>query len=120
MTDTSNLGLPFIAAAQAQKHVTHNEALRVLDSLVQLAVLDRDLNAPPGAPNEGERWIVSASPAPTGAWAGHGDEVAAWQDGGWQFYGPQPGWVAYRAFLTLLSESRLRINEKRCAAMNSR
>ena len=95
MTDTSNLGLPCIDAAQAQKHVTHNEALRILDSLVQLAVLDRDLNAPPGSPGEGERWIVKASPSPTGAWAGHGNEVAAWQDGGWQFSTPQVGWIAY-------------------------
>ena len=95
MTDTSNLGLPCIDAAQAQKHVTHNEALRILDSIVQLAVLDRDLNAPPGSPGEGERWIVSASPAPTGDWAGHGDHVAAWQDGGWQFSEPKVGWVAY-------------------------
>ena len=30
MTDTTHLGLPLIAAAQAQKHVTHNEALQVL------------------------------------------------------------------------------------------
>ena len=26
--------LPYILAAQAQKHVTHNEALRILDGLV--------------------------------------------------------------------------------------
>ena len=65
---TTHLLLPYILAAQAQKHVTHNEALRVLDNLVQLAVLDRDLNAPPGAPAEGDRYIVKASPAPTGAW----------------------------------------------------
>ena len=50
-------------AAQAQKHVTHNEALRILDTLVQLAVLDRDLTAPPGSPAEGERWIVKATGA---------------------------------------------------------
>ena len=30
MDTTSNLNLPFIAAAQAQKHVTHNESLRAL------------------------------------------------------------------------------------------
>lgn len=95
MTDTSNLGLPCIEAAQAQKHVTHNEALRILDTLVQLAVLDRDLNAPPGSPTEGQRWIVKASPSPTGAWAGHGNEIAAWQDGGWQFSVPRIGWLAY-------------------------
>lgn len=95
MTDTSNLGLPCIEAGQAQKHVTHNEALRLLDTLVQLAVLDRDLNAPPGSPGEGQRWLVKASPSPTGAWAGHGNQIAAWQDGGWQFSAPKSGWVAY-------------------------
>jgi hypothetical protein len=96
MTDiTANLGLPVIAAAQAQKHVTHNEALRLLDILVQLAVLDRDLSAPPGSPNDGERWIVG--PSPTGAWAGHADDVAAWQDGAWQFATPRSGWFAFAA-----------------------
>lgn len=94
-SSTSNLGLPFIEAGQAQKHVTHNEALRLLDTLVQLAVLDRDLNAPPGSPGEGQRWLVKASPSPTGAWAGHGNQIAAWQDGGWQFSAPKSGWVAY-------------------------
>ncbi len=93
MTDTVNLGLPYIEAAQAQKHVTHNEALRALDRLVHLAVLDRDLAAPPGAPSEGQRWIVAASP--TGAWAGHATHVAAWQDGAWQFSVPRTGWLAY-------------------------
>jgi hypothetical protein len=43
---TTHLLLPYILAAQAQKHVTHNEALRILDGLVQLSVLDRDLTAP--------------------------------------------------------------------------
>ncbi len=93
MTDTVNLGLPYIEAAQAQKHVTHNDALRVLDRVVHLAVLDRDLAAPPGAPNEGQRWIVAASP--TGAWAGHATHVAAWQDGTWEFSVPRTGWLAY-------------------------
>jgi hypothetical protein len=94
MTDTTaNLGLPVIAAAQAQKHVIHNEALRLIDTLLQLAVLDRDLSAPPGSPNDGERWIVASSP--TGAWAGHTDDIAAWQDGAWQFSTPKKGWIAY-------------------------
>ena len=90
---TANLALPLILAAQAQKHVTHNEALQVLDTLVQLAVLDRDLTAPPGSPAEGQRWIVATSP--TGAWAGHATHVAAWQDGAWQFSTPKTGWAAF-------------------------
>jgi hypothetical protein len=95
MTDTTNLALPLIEGAQAQEHVTHNEALRILDTLVQLAVLDRDLNAPPASPSEGQRWIVKASPTPTGAWASHGNQIAAWQDSGWQFNSPNVGWLAY-------------------------
>ncbi len=35
MTETANLGLPFIDGSQAQKHVTHNEALRILDATIQ-------------------------------------------------------------------------------------
>lgn len=93
MSLTPNLGLPYIDAGQAQKHVTHNEALRSLDALVQLAVLDRDLAAPPSSPAEGERWIVA--PAASGAWASHTGHVAAWQDGAWRFSAPVTGWVAY-------------------------
>lgn len=95
MTDTVNLGLPCIEGSQAQKHVTHNDALRILDTLVQLAVLDRDLSAPPSSPSEGQRWIVKATG--TGAWAGHNNAIAAWQDGAWQFSAPQTGWYAYVA-----------------------
>lgn len=94
MTDTTaNLALPFIAAAQAQKHVTHNEALLLLDALVQLAVLDKDLAAPPASPQEGARWIVAAGAS--GAWAGQAGKIAAWQDGAWRFLSPRPGFVAF-------------------------
>jgi uncharacterized protein DUF2793/endosialidase-like protein len=95
MDTTPNLSLPFIAAAQAQKHVTHNEALRALDAVVQLMVLDKDLAAPPGSPTDGARYIVAASP--TGAWAGQPDRIAAWQDGAWAFYVPHEGWLAWVA-----------------------
>jgi Protein of unknown function (DUF2793) len=93
MTDTTNLALPCIEASQAQKHVTHNDALRILDALVQLAVLTRTLSAPPASPSDGQRWIVKA--AGSGAWAGRDNAVAAWQDGAWQFSVPQTGWIAF-------------------------
>ncbi len=35
MTDTTRLGLPLLAPAQAQKHVTVNEALGRLDAVVR-------------------------------------------------------------------------------------
>jgi hypothetical protein len=73
--ETSNLLLPYILAAQAQKHVTHNEALRKLDALVQISIVDRDLSTPPSNPPEGARYIVAASPG--GAWAGRTGRIAA-------------------------------------------
>ena len=62
--DTTHLLLPYLLAAQAQKHVTVNEALRLLDGIVQLAVLDRHRTAPPADPADGDRHIVA--PGATG------------------------------------------------------
>ena len=41
------LSMPYIQPAQAQKHVTHNEALRILDAVTQLSVISTELDAPP-------------------------------------------------------------------------
>ncbi|NJO23496.1 MAG: DUF2793 domain-containing protein, partial [Sphingomonadales bacterium] len=95
MDTTPNLDLPYIAAAQAQKHVTHNEAIRALDAVVQLSVRDRTLTSPPGSPVDGDRHIIAAGA--TGAWSGHDLEIAAWQDGAWAFYAPAEGWIAWVA-----------------------
>ncbi|QUS39304.1 DUF2793 domain-containing protein [Tardiphaga alba] len=93
MTDTPNLRLPYIDAGQAQKHVTHNEALRILDSAVQAAVTDMTHSAPPITPYNGERYVVAASA--TGDWVGHETEIACWQDGAWKFLAPQQGWTIW-------------------------
>ena len=95
MEQTANLQLPYIMPSQAQKHVTHNEAVRALDALVQLAVLDRDLSTPPGSPAEGDRYLVAAGGS--GAWAGKDGKIAAWQDGAWAFLIPRIGWLIWAA-----------------------
>lgn len=96
MPDSSPiLSLPLIQPAQAQKHVTHNEALLALEALVQLAVADRSLTAPPASPAEGARHIVAAGA--TGDWAGKAGQVALWQNGGWVFLAPQTGFRAWIA-----------------------
>jgi Protein of unknown function (DUF2793) len=88
-----NLSLDYIDVNAAQREVTHNAAIRALDALVQLAVLDRDLATPPSSPSDGQRWIVAASP--TGAWTGKATQIAGWQDGAWRFYVPRIGWLVY-------------------------
>ncbi len=95
MVATPHLALPLLAAAQAQKHVTHNEALVALDALVMLAVGTAGATSPPGAPVAGDRHIVGTGA--TGAWAGHDGEIAAWAGTWWDFHAPQAGWRAYDA-----------------------
>ena len=92
---TTHLLLPYILASQAQKHVTHNEALRLLDAMVQLSVLDRTRTAPPVSPTDGDRHIVASSA--TGLWAGWDLNVAFWVDGVWLRLVPRPGWLAWIA-----------------------
>ncbi len=90
---TPNLSLPLLAAAQAQKHVTVNEALSRLDGLVQLSVISASLAAPPASPAEGDRCIVAAGA--TGAWAGWDESVALFSGGAWLRLIPQTGWSAH-------------------------
>ncbi len=96
MADISpHLLLPYILAAQAQKHVTHNDAIRLLDAVVQLSVLDRDLTAPPASPVDGDRYIVASGA--TGLWAGWDLNVTTWVDGVWMRLLPRAGWLAWIA-----------------------
>lgn len=92
---TPRLALPYIVQGQAQKEVTHNDALVRLDALVDLYILDRDLSAPPASPSDGDAYIVGASPS--GAWAGQAGNIAYVIDGAWRFYVPVKGLVAYIA-----------------------
>jgi Protein of unknown function (DUF2793) len=93
MSTSTHLLLPYLLAAQAQKHVTVNEALRLLDGLVQLAVLDRHLTAPPVSPDDGDRYIVASGA--TGPWAGWDLNVAYHVDGAWMRLVPRIGWQAW-------------------------
>jgi hypothetical protein len=94
MTDQSPLlGLPYLQPAQAQKHVTHNEALRLLDVLVQMSVPDLGQPSPPATPQEGARYLVGT--AATGDWAGQDHAVALFADGIWQFFPPAAGWLVW-------------------------
>lgn len=83
------LALPFLFAAQAQKEVFHNEALSLLDILVQANVQSAVLTTPPASPVPGQCWLVP--PAASGAWAGQAGYVAAWTSGGWRFIAPFEG-----------------------------
>lgn len=89
MTATPSLELPHILPSQAQKHVTHNEALERLDVLTQAVALGRSATPPVDA-EEGECWIVAAEGG--GAFVGHDGHIARFRDGGWEFVAARAGW----------------------------
>ena len=89
------LGLPYVAAAQAQKHVIVNEAFMRLDGLVQTAVESRAAAAQPASPADGAIYILPASP--TGAaWAGQpAGTVMRFEAGGWTALAVGEGHLAW-------------------------
>lgn len=94
MSDRSPLlDLPLLQPTQAQKHVTHNEALAQLDVLVQLCVEDFDQTQPPALPHPGSVHALGAGAS--GAWAGQDHRLAAFLNGGWHFISPAVGWRAF-------------------------
>src|ERR1700730_1659818 len=92
MTTTPNLAMNYIASSQAQKEITHNDALNDLDFLAQASAIDHTLATPPSSPGTGDTYIIAASP--TGAWTGFANGVAAYY-GGWKIKTPVTGWLAW-------------------------
>jgi len=95
MADTPKLTLPELSESQATKYITHNAALRKLDALVQCTVIDKDLAVAPGAPSDGDTYIVGATPSSADDWNGYDDYIAYYGNSAWEFHEPQEGWTAY-------------------------
>jgi hypothetical protein len=81
MTTSTVLGLPYIAAQQASPEITHNEALYMLEALLR-GVKDR-INAPPGAPVDGDSYLITAGAS--GAWSGWSNHIAIRAGNAWRF-----------------------------------
>lgn len=92
---TLKLALPELTVGQAGKELTHNQALAILDQLVQPVVLDKDLATPPGSPANGAAYIVAAGA--TGAWSGKSGQIAFWLTSvaAWTFVVPVNGWSVW-------------------------
>ncbi|MEQ8656639.1 MAG: DUF2793 domain-containing protein [Hyphomicrobiales bacterium] len=95
MDTSARFSLPLIIASQAQKHLTHNEALAQLETLVQPVVQDIAALAPPSEPSEADCLVIG-----TGAgdvFAGKDNAIAAWIAEAWHFHVPEAGWMVVRA-----------------------
>jgi hypothetical protein len=93
MSKTAQLELPLILPAQAQKHVTVNEALARLDAVAQLRVITSTLSTPPASAQDGASYLVPAGAV--GDWSGSDGRIAVRANGGWVFLAPRAGWRAW-------------------------
>jgi hypothetical protein len=97
VTNGPNLGRMINALTGDTFDVDFRAFLRMIDVLLQAAVISKTLAAPPGSPANGDRYIIAASP--TGAWSGHAGNIAVWttdnpaSGGLWEFYTPKFGWT---------------------------
>ena len=93
MSNTTQLGLPLVQAAQAQKHVTVNEAFLRLDGLVNLVLQSASTAMPPALAADGACYSVPVGAV--NAWAGQEGLIAIRSIGGWDFAEPARGWRAF-------------------------
>ncbi|WP_066798786.1 DUF2793 domain-containing protein [Sphingomonas soli] len=114
MTDslTPRLALPMLWAGQAQKEMSHNEALARIDLTLHGNIIATGAATPPEDPEPGQCWLLGD--APDGDWAGHAGEVAGWTGGGWRFVAPCEGmqlWLGLDTGFALFSGGEWRIGE---------
>lgn len=86
------LSMPYIQGGQAQKHITHNEAIRTLDTITQLSVISQAIS-PDASAVDGDRYIVA--PGGTGDFVGQDGNIAMMETGLWAFFTAKTGWVAH-------------------------
>lgn len=88
--ETGRLQLPLLAVSQAQKEITHNEALVIIDALLHPVVEGVLPAAPVLAESDiGKCWLIGA--AATGIWTTHKNDIAAYVGGGWRYIVPPDG-----------------------------
>lgn len=83
MSSTARFDLPLLSAGQAQKEITVNETVTLIDALIQPGVEAVGIDIPPLEPVPGQCWIVGS--VPTGAWADAAQMLAIWTANGWRF-----------------------------------
>lgn len=102
MQSTPKLDLPFLMPNQAQKHVTLNTSLEVLDILVQLSVISDTQTEQPASPDEGDSYILPNAPQGVDWATRQSGEIVSFRNGAWSAHPPMTGlraWVSERARL---------------------
>jgi len=101
---TSRHKLPLLAVGQAQKEYTHNEAMIMIDNLINLTVLniahdpEIAMQSATDVENQGSKnWLIGKNA--TGAWRDRSDQIAVKLDSGWRYLEPIESMTIYNAAL---------------------
>jgi hypothetical protein len=107
MMETQRWALPLLAAGQAQKEITHNEALLAIDRWLHAAVVSRAATAPPETATPGDCHIVG--PDAVGEWQGQQAALAMFDGFGWTLSQPRTGclaWVCDERLLVIFDDGQ--------------
>ncbi|MEQ1540002.1 MAG: DUF2793 domain-containing protein [Sphingorhabdus sp.] len=92
---TARHSLPNLYVGQAQKEITHNEALARIDALLY-PVVEAELALPPTgltSSSDGLCWLIGS--AAIGQWEGRTGQIARWSDGSWRYISPVEGMTVW-------------------------
>jgi len=95
MTTTPRHGLLKWSAGFTQSDIILNDLLDNLDVKLGLSVVSRTTDAQPGAPSEGDCYIITGAATGTD-WAGFSQyDVAIYRSAAWTAFTPITGWLAW-------------------------
>lgn len=93
MTTTPNLNITELEQNQQNAYITVNAAIQALETFSnRVLVIDRDLATAPGAPSDGDAYIVGGT---GGDWSAFTIGEIAYYFNGWINVTPKEGWRAY-------------------------
>lgn len=82
---TARHDLPYLFVGQAQKEITHNEALIRIDAILNPVIQKIETVAPVNLTldDSGKCWLIG--PSASGQWASKENQIAYWTGGSWRY-----------------------------------
>jgi hypothetical protein len=94
LSNTPIFDIEELPASSSQPEIYVNTAIRILECMAQLVILDRDLTtAPESGLTDGDVYYIGGTGA--GDWAGHNNQLALYIGTAWRYVTPRQGWTGY-------------------------
>ena len=101
--------LPLLAVGQAQKEMIHNEAVMLIDNIMNIEVIGVSNDPSVALQNMSQHnmcWLIGSEPV--GEWINKNNNIAIFSDNGWRYLEPVENMVLYNEELNskmMFSES---------------